>query len=95
MTAHDPAQPQQFVDQVTAGPGGAMTDEVGVITGDLTLTTRLHPDGRAHLTIQYTGADEWYTLTGSPVLLPPTGLEAQHHDALERIRRGNAAQAAS
>ncbi|MGW2866160.1 transposase [Streptomyces sp. NPDC001205] len=58
--------------QVEAGPGGAMTDEVGVITGDLTLTTRLDDDGQAHFAVQYTQADEWYTLTGSPRPLPPT-----------------------
>lgn len=94
MTAHDPAHPRQLVDHVTAGPGGAMTDEVGVITGDLTLATRLHPDGHAHLAVQYTGAEEWYTLTGSPTPLPPDGLHALHHDLLERIRQGNAARAA-
>ncbi|MGV4891410.1 hypothetical protein ACSR0Z_33475 [Streptomyces viridosporus] len=94
MTTHDPAHPQQLVDHVTAGPGGAMTDEVGVITGDLTLATRLRPDGRAHLAVQYTGAEEWYTLTGSPTPLPPDGLEALHHDLLARIRRGGAARAA-
>ncbi|PWJ02551.1 hypothetical protein DKG34_37710 [Streptomyces sp. NWU49] len=93
MTAHDPAHPRQLVDHVTAGPGGAMTDEVGVITGDLTLATRLRPDGQVHIAVQYTGAEEWYTLTGSPVPLPPDGLEALHHHLLERIRRGAAAQA--
>ncbi|MGV4891592.1 hypothetical protein ACSR0Z_34420 [Streptomyces viridosporus] len=94
MTTHDPARPRQLVDHVTAGSGGAMTDEVGVITGDLTLATRLRPDGHAHLAVQYTGAEEWYTLTGSPAPLPPAGLEALHHHLLERIRRGGAARAA-
>ncbi|WP_420878271.1 hypothetical protein [Streptomyces sporangiiformans] len=48
-----------------------MTDEVGVITGDLTLATTALPGGRAAATVQYTGAAEWYTLTGSPVPLRP------------------------
>lgn len=50
-----PPQPEQLVSEVKAGPGGAMTDEVGIITGDLTVATRLLPDGRADIAIQYTG----------------------------------------
>ncbi|MEV6726760.1 hypothetical protein AB0M94_38275, partial [Streptomyces xanthochromogenes] len=45
-------------DQVVAGPGGAMTNEVGVITGDLTVRTTRQADHRVTVTIQYTGADE-------------------------------------
>ncbi|MDK1349205.1 hypothetical protein QNO09_39485 [Streptomyces sp. 378] len=94
MNPHDPAaQPQKLVDDVQAGPGGAMTDEVGVITGELTVASSLRPDRRADIAIQYTGADEWYTLTGSPTPLPPGGLTALHHDILDRIRHGNGAQA--
>ncbi|MER6385303.1 hypothetical protein [Streptomyces sp. NPDC001250] len=48
-----------------------MTDEAGVITGDLTLRTGLGDDApSAHVSVQYTGAEEWYTLTGSPVAVP-------------------------
>lgn len=54
---------------VKAGPGGVMTDEVGVITGDVTLTTEPGPDGMVQVRIQYTGAEERYTLAGSPA--PP------------------------
>ncbi|WP_406130755.1 hypothetical protein OHQ89_10250 [Streptomyces canus] len=36
---------ERYEDRVKAGPGGAMTDEVGVITGDLTVATTLLPDG--------------------------------------------------
>ncbi|MCZ0978754.1 hypothetical protein O1L60_04395 [Streptomyces diastatochromogenes] len=93
MTAYDPMQPQPLVDDVKAGPGGAMTDEVGVITGELTVSTSIRPDGHAGIAVQYTGADEWYTLTGSPVPLPPSGLDTLHRDILDRIRHGNAAQA--
>lgn len=28
---------ESYTDKVTAGPGGAMTDEVGIINGDLTV----------------------------------------------------------
>ncbi|MEU9123210.1 hypothetical protein AB0C96_25655 [Streptomyces sp. NPDC048506] len=89
----DSPAPQRLEHDVTAGPGGAMTDEVGVITGDLTLATHTLPDGRAHIAIQYTGAEEWYTLTGSPVPLPGGGLAALHADVLRRVQRGGCAEA--
>ncbi|MDX3781431.1 hypothetical protein [Streptomyces europaeiscabiei] len=92
MNAHPP-QPEQLVSKVKAGPGGAMTDEVGVITGDLTIATRLLPDGHAGIAIQYTDADEWYVLTGSPVPVPPEGLAALHEQILERVRHGGGAEA--
>ncbi|MFD5752231.1 hypothetical protein [Streptomyces sp. NPDC127033] len=86
------AAPERYTGEVTTGPGGAMTDEVGVITGDLTLTTSTRPDGQADLRIQYTGADEWYTLTGSPTPIPPdTGLQDLHARALEAVRHGGQA----
>ncbi|MEH0416083.1 hypothetical protein [Streptomyces sp. B21-083] len=94
MNAHPP-QPEQIVSEVKAGPGGAMTDEVGVITGDLTIATRLLADGRAHLAVQYTDADEWYTLTGSPLPAPPQSLAALHEQTLERVRHGGGAEAPS
>ncbi|MEV7971118.1 hypothetical protein AB0O34_34770 [Sphaerisporangium sp. NPDC088356] len=45
-----------------------MTDEVGVVSGDLTVTTEVVGD-QAVVRIQYTGADEWYTVTGSPLTI--------------------------
>ncbi|MFH8888130.1 hypothetical protein [Streptomyces sp. NPDC017949] len=83
----------RLVGFVKAGPGGAMTDEVGVITGELTLATEDDGAGRATLTVQYTGAWEWYTLTGSPVPLPEAGLAALHEEALALIRAGGGAEA--
>nr|WSX54357.1 hypothetical protein OG409_01760 [Streptomyces sp. NBC_00974] len=77
---------------VKAGPGGAMTDEVGVITGDVTLTTEAGPDATVHIRIQYTGADEWYTLTGSPAPLPPKGLAAFHASVVHAVQAGGAAE---
>ncbi|MEU9413334.1 hypothetical protein AB0E08_47655 [Streptomyces sp. NPDC048281] len=83
-----------YVDEVTAGPGGVMTDDVGVITGDLTVRTIVGDDGHsAHTTVQYTGAEEWYTLTGSPVPLPDGDLAGYHQSLLDRIRHGHAAEA--
>ncbi|MER7463770.1 hypothetical protein [Streptomyces sp. NPDC097981] len=83
---------QQWQDRVTAGPGGAMTDEVGVITGPLTLRTTAVAGGLVRIEIQYTDAEEWYTLTGSPV--PDRGDAAAVHAAtLAAIRSGHAAEA--
>ncbi|WP_285942228.1 hypothetical protein [Actinomadura xylanilytica] len=79
-------------DQVTAGPGGVMTVEVGVVTGDLTVVTTVRDD-KAHIAVQYTGADEWYTLQGSPVpLRGRTGADV-HREVLERVRAGGEATA--
>lgn len=83
---------QQWQDEVLAGPGGAMTDEVGVITGPVTLRTTAVAGGLASFGIQYKDADEWYTLTGSP--LPHHGDPATlHAAALAAVRAGHAAQA--
>ncbi|CAM5288996.1 hypothetical protein SAVIM338S_00268 [Streptomyces avidinii] len=77
---------------VKAGPGGAMTDEVGVITGDVSLTTEAAADGTVHVRIQYTGADEWYTLTGSPAPLPAGGLAVFHERIVGAVQAGGAAE---
>ena len=47
---------------VTAPPGGVMTDEVGVITGRLTVRTDLNDAGDVTVHVQYKDADEWYTV---------------------------------
>ncbi len=78
--------------EVTAGPGGAMTDDVGVITGDLTVVTARRPDGLADVRVQYTGAEEWYTLTGSPCPIPPGGLRALHDAVVAAVRAGGGAE---
>ncbi|RRO13212.1 hypothetical protein EIL87_26655 [Saccharopolyspora rhizosphaerae] len=49
---------------LTAPPGGVMTDEVGVITGDLELATACE-DGAVQVWIRYAGANEWYRLSGA------------------------------
>ncbi|MGW6691710.1 hypothetical protein [Streptomyces sp. NPDC054961] len=69
-----------------------MAEEVGVITGDVSLTTEAGPDGMVQVRIQYTGADEWYTLTGSPAPLPPEGLAAFHERVVEAVQAGGAAE---
>jgi hypothetical protein len=48
-----------------ATPDGVMTNEVGVISGDLELRTTLGEDGTLRLNLRYAGAAEWYTLKGT------------------------------
>ncbi|MEU9121118.1 hypothetical protein AB0C96_14905 [Streptomyces sp. NPDC048506] len=90
MTSGDSAPPRLVAD-VTAGAGGAMTVDVGVITGDLTVATTDLGDGTASVQVQYTGAEEWYGLEGSPVPLPPTGIRALHRAVLDAVRAGGGA----
>ena len=72
---------------ITAGPGGVMTDEVGVITGELTLRTE-YAAGQVTLSVQYRGADEWYVVTGGRVpLADPAGLDAVHATAVALLNR--------
>lgn len=51
-----------------------MTDDVGVFAGGLTVAITALPHGQAQIARQYSEADEWYTLTGSPTPIPPEGL---------------------
>lgn len=70
-----------------AKPGGVMTDEVGVITGELTLKTELAADGTVQVLVQYLGAAEWYRVTGAPTSLPEgTTLDALHTRILDGLR---------
>jgi hypothetical protein len=67
--------------------GGVMTDEVGAITGELELLTRLAPDGSAvEAMVRYAGAQDLYTVSGSPVrAVSGHPNQAEHHAAHERI----------
>jgi hypothetical protein len=74
----------------TAGPGGVMTDEVGVVTGDLTLRTTVDDSGGVHQLVQYQQADEWYHVADAPAVLAEGGdIDAVHSAAVERMRRGD------
>ncbi|MFU8853804.1 hypothetical protein ACNAW0_22890 [Micromonospora sp. SL1-18] len=78
---------QQRISDVTAGPGGVMTDEVGVVTGELTLCTE-YADGQVTLRVQYKDADEWYVVTGGRVpLADPAGLDTVHAIAVALLNR--------
>src|SRR5260370_42455128 len=59
----------------TAKPGGVVTDEVGVITGEVTLVTAADGAGGGVQREQCTGADEWYTCAGAPPKSPQDGTD--------------------
>ncbi len=60
-----------------------MTDEAGAITGDLELLTRPSASGALEALVRYAGAEEWYTVTGSPLAAPPEGEDhAASHEAV-------------
>ncbi|SFD76229.1 hypothetical protein [Streptomyces aidingensis] len=73
---------------VFTGPGGVRTDEMGVVTGDLTVHTTWVGD-RADVTVQYTGASDWFTLSGSPVEChSEEASRALHQAVVEVVRVG-------
>jgi len=79
MTASD-VRTSDFI----ARPGGVMTDEVGVITGELTLRTEVHAGTVVHR-VQYKDADEWYVITGGSGPLPDgMDIDTAHAEALAK-----------
>jgi hypothetical protein len=73
------AVPEAPTTDIVAGPGGVMTDEVGVVTGDLTLRSEIGADGSFVVKVQYKDAEEWYTVTGAKgALKDPADLAAVH-----------------
>ncbi|WNI20684.1 hypothetical protein [Streptomyces sp. ITFR-16] len=76
---------------VYSGHGGVLTEEVGPLSGDLTIHTTW-ADDTAQITVQYTGAADWFTMAGSPVPCPSEAASRDLHDAaVEAVRRGSAA----
>lgn len=72
----------------TAPPGGVMTDEVGVITGELELRTRCAPNGQLRVEVRYAGAEEWYRLSAAEVVLhDPADHKSVHHAVLGVLHR--------
>jgi hypothetical protein len=79
--------PADLVTDIVAGPGGVMTDEVGVVTGDLTLKT-VFDGAAARVIVQYKGADEWYAVTAGTVpLSDPADAAAVHQLAVGLLNR--------
>jgi hypothetical protein len=70
---------------IVARKGGVMTDEVGAVTGDLTLRTELADDGTVRQRVQYVGADEWYEVTGARTTLDGRSLDEIHAQAVKEL----------
>lgn len=82
-----PPAPVSKSTDITAGQGGVMTDEVGVVTGELTLRTELSGD-QVTVGVQYREADEWYAVTGAKATLKdPADLDAVHAIAVGILNR--------
>lgn len=81
------ADSSRYESEVVAGPGGVMTDEVGVVTGDLTVATTVTGE-QAEVRVQYTGAEEWYILTGSPIPLAGRSSRQVHEAILRAAQQG-------
>jgi hypothetical protein len=72
---------------IVAGQGGVMTDEAGVITGEVTLLTELSGD-QVTIRAQYKDADEWYSVTGAKTTVKdPADLDAVHAIAVGLLNR--------
>jgi hypothetical protein len=64
-----------------------MTNEAGAITGELELLTRVTPDsGGIEAMVRYAGAQDLYTVSGSPVYaVSEHPDQVEHRAAHERI----------
>jgi hypothetical protein len=62
-----------------------MTDEVGVITGDLTLRSEIDAAGSFVVKVQYKDAGEWYVVTGAKGHLNDPGDLAAVHSVVAGI----------
>ena len=80
---------QTYSGEFTTGQGGVFTDEVGVITGEVTLRTQVDDENRLVVHVQYRNAAEWYTVTGGRcVLHDAADAEPVHRLVLGVLARG-------
>lgn len=61
-----------------------MTEEVGAVTGNLEIATRPRA-GIVEVEVRYAGADEWYTVEGSPIEPGGVGSTPELRELHERI----------
>jgi hypothetical protein len=74
-----------------AGTGGVPTEEAGVLHGELNVHTTW-ADGQAIVTVQYLGASDWYTISGSPVECSSEERSRDLHQAVvSAVRAGDVA----
>lgn len=72
----------QLSSPVLAPYGGVMTDEVGVISGELELRSTHSEDASVTVLIRYVGALDWYTVTGTAGLRLH---DARDHEAVHAM----------
>ncbi|MDP9475738.1 MAG: hypothetical protein M3R38_08625 [Actinomycetota bacterium] len=89
--------PNEVRSVIASTVGGVMTKEAGAVTGDLEVTMRAG-SGDLGVLVRYAGADEWYTVEGSPIaLLRSSGSSdpellkhvVEHLKTPERLANGN------
>ena len=66
-TDHHPGE-DEIRSNFASTTGGVMTKEAGAVTGDLEIATRAEGDA-LEVSVRYAGAEEWYTVEGSPISL--------------------------
>lgn len=68
-----------------------LTVEGGVVTGDLTVHTTW-AEREARVAVQYSGASDWFTMSGSPVPCETEEESRDLHDAVvAAVREGHGA----
>ncbi|MFI1827403.1 hypothetical protein ACH41E_13285 [Streptomyces sp. NPDC020412] len=76
---------------VYSGRGGVLTDEVGILTGDLTVHTTW-AGGEVRVAVQYSGASDWFTMSGSPTpCQSEDDSRALHQAVVQAVREGGGA----
>lgn len=87
-----PAEAELLKTVFTAARGGIMTDEVGVITGDIEIESSWAAPGKAVARCRYDGADEWYVITEAARDLDPATAEELgrfHAELVQRYRQSD------
>ena len=87
-SGEDGMHPNEIRSITASALGGVMTKEVGAVTGDLEVATRLRAEG-IEVVVRYAGADEWYTVEGGPIELENAGSlsPSELHELHERVVR--------
>ena len=76
---------EELHSRFTSTTGGVMTEEAGAVTGDLELFTHPSEEGTVEVLVRYAGADERYTVSGSPAQMSGEDLRATHEALLARL----------
>jgi hypothetical protein len=88
-TEHHPRE-DEIRSAFASTTGGVMTKEAGAVTGDLEISTQTERDALG-VSVRYAGAEEWYTVEGSPISLPnkappsPDELRELHQRVLSHL----------